>query len=1368
MASPQTTTTTKDQVATTRDQDLEFRLTLERLATLIVFCALLAVVGVYAIAPISAYRWRQAPFFGAFVEPTLVFNGVGPKENPDWVLLNSGLNYPDRLLAIDNQPINTPGELYAALARRSVGEVVDVTYEKASGMLPGESPGEQSISVTLIEFPAGDFINFFIIPYLVGLAFLATGLWVFYLRHDDMAGRAFAFFCGSMAIVIGLIFDLYTSKLFASLWTASLAVVGGSIFTMGLVFPQEASYVAKRPIVRWAAFLPALVLVAIGIWKVNDLAHPRDYATAWLWCFIFMAAGAIFFIVNTLYRWMRAGSPVTREQSRITLTAAAAAFVWAVAWVIISALTTYFNLNLDVKFNTALFIPMVIFPVGITIAIMRYRMFNVEFTLSRSVVYALLGIFTTIGYWLVIYGLSLIVGAAIPANSPLLVAGLVFVLVLAFNPLRAWMQKWLDTLFFRGSRTYREQLQAYSRTLTGAVELPYIISELRGQIESTLRPNQTYIFLRESVRAEYAAYNPNGRPETDIRFSVEGALARTLASQRLLYVAPDTQLPVSLQRDRARLAVLAAPLYVPLNSKNNLIGWLTLGERLSGEPYTPQDLEFLEVIADQSALAIERAQAVSMLEKRVNELNVLSRVSQAINFSISFDDLLELIYAQAGRILDVRNFTIILHEPRTNSLSYAFFVENNDRDTTREKTSWPYGQGLASEVIRTGQAINTEEYIEECRRRRVQPLDRPYRAWLGVPLSAGSNTLGVMTIASMESGRSFTDEQLKIFAAIADQAATAIDKARLFEQSQKRTKQLDTLNQVARAITSTLDLDELLERVLQSAVDILLCEAGSLFLIDDDSNDAILRTAVGPVGKDLIGLRVPSGRGIVGDAMANAKTVIVNDTAADPRWFQPVDKKTGFLTRAVMAAPLQFKDRLIGVIEVINKSDGSPFGDEDIGLLNAFGGQAAVAIENARLFSLTDKALSDRVEELSVMQRIDRDLNAALDLKRAMTVVLTRALFSADADAGFAGVIVEGQAFIIAHQGYSGDAIRPYLDIPLPTDRGLIQQLMQSEEAIFVRDIVEVDKEEDRLAILPNVASQLLLPIRREDETIGIIVLESGEADIFTPDRIAFVTRLANRAAFPVANSVLFNEVTAANQAKSEFVSMVSHELKNPMASIKGFTQLMLTGTAGPVNEGQQQFLKTVLSNVERMITIVSDLTDIARIESGRLQLTPKPMQFQNVIADVVRSLQGAYDAKEQVLALEVEPNLPLVMGDQGRLAQVLTNLVSNAHKYSPSKSIVTLRVEPSLNHWEPKGAPEVLHVSVQDAGHGISPADQRKLFAKFFRADNNLSEAPGTGLGLNIVKQMVELGGGKVWFESELGKGSTFHFTVPLAKGEA
>ncbi|MBI3243545.1 MAG: GAF domain-containing protein [Chloroflexi bacterium] len=1351
MATTQTTPTT------TKNLDLEFRGTLERLASLIVLCSLLAVVGVYVAAPFLAYTWAQLPYMGGFVEPTLIFNGVG---DPGWALLAEGVQtaYPDRLISVGGVEVGTTAELNRLMAGHSVGDTAEIVIERASGdsaFGPFKVDGQTVVNVTLTNFGFSSLVNFFVIPYFIGFLFLVIGLWVFYLRRDEASGRAFALFCASMAVIIGGLFDLYTTRIFASLWTACIPLAAASLLNLALVFPQEASYVARWPLSRWIGFLPAMVMVVIGVAKINDLSNPRDYAGVWVLGYVYMALGALYFIANNIYRWWRAKSPTIREQSRIIIQFSAGAFLPASFWAFATGL---FKANWT--FTPLLFLPMLLFPFGIAWAILRYRLLNTQIILSRGLVYILLGVLTTLGYGLLVAGVSWLVGSRVPANSPTLIGLLVLFLVVGLAPARSWLQIQVDALLLRGNRAYREHLNTFSRALTESAELPFIAKQLRQQVDVVVRPAHIYLFLRDANQTDYGAYNAEGRPETDLRFTMDSALTRTLASQRLLYLAPDSPLPISLQRDRGKLGVLGSPLFVSLNSKNGLIGWLSLGGRLSGEPYSRQDLEFLESLADQSALAVERAQAVTVLEKRVKELNVLSQVSQAINFSIKFDDLLELIFAQTSRVLDTRNFSIILSEPRTRSLSYAFFVENNDRQTSQEKQPWPQGVGLASEIIRSGQPILTADYLDECARRRVPPLNRPYHAWMGVPLNASARTLGVMSVASLEVGRVFTEEQLKIFSAIADQAATAIDKARLYQQTDQRAKQLATLNQVAQTITSTLELEPLLQRVLESAVDILGCEAGSLFLIDEETTDSIFKVAVGPAATDLIGLRVPAGRGIVGSTAESGQPVIVNDTASDPRWYQKADKQTGFISRAVMAVPLRVKERIIGVIEVINKRDGSPFDDEDVSLLTAFGGQAAVSIENARLFSLTDKALEARVEELSAMQKIDRELNTALDMKRAMTVVLERALSRTAADAGLAGMVTAEGMLIVAHEGYD-KAIAPYLDIPLPLNTGLLAVIMNSNEAAQAAD---VQSDESALRILPEAVSQLAIPIRREEETIGAILLESRQPDAFSGD-ISFLSRLADHAAIAVANARLFNEVRAANQAKSEFVSFISHELNQPMTSIKGYADLMAAGAMGPLNDFQQQPMGVIRGNVDRMITIIKDLSDIARIESGRMKLESKVMPFQAVIDDVVRTLQGQIDAKEQKLIMEVEPDLPLVWGDHLRLVQVLTNLMSNSYKYTQPEGTIRLIIQRSANTWDPQGAPEVLHIAVQDNGYGISPADQKKIFSKYFRAeDRAIREAPGTGLGLNIFKLLVELGGGRAWFESDLGKGSTFHFTVPLA----
>jgi GAF domain-containing protein len=357
----------------------------------------------------------------------------------------------------------------------------------------------------------------------------------------------------------------------------------------------------------------------------------------------------------------------------------------------------------------------------------------------------------------------------------------------------------------------------------------------------------------------------------------------------------------------------------------------------------------------------------------VRELNVLSQMSQAVNFTLSYDDLLELIYAQASRVVDTRNFYIILRHPARDTFAYAFFVEDNERENDKENVPWPAGGSLAAEVWRTGQPLRTDDYLAECRRRGVTPRARraERQAWLGVPLNAGADTIGVLAVTSGLPGQAFSEDQLKILWAIADQAASAIVKAQLLQKAQERARQLAMLNEVSTTMAESLALDPLLERIVHSSMEILGCEAGSLFLTDDETGEYVFRVAAGPVGQNLVGLRIAPGKGFVGEAIESAAVIVVNDVQQDPRWFRGSDQSTGFVTRSLMVVPLRRGERTIGALEVINKRSGDPFDDEDRSLLAAFSGQAAVAIENARLFAQTDQALADRVAELSMMQRID-------------------------------------------------------------------------------------------------------------------------------------------------------------------------------------------------------------------------------------------------------------------------------------------------------------------------------------------------------------------------------------------------------------
>lgn len=239
----------------------------------------------------------------------------------------------------------------------------------------------------------------------------------------------------------------------------------------------------------------------------------------------------------------------------------------------------------------------------------------------------------------------------------------------------------------------------------------------------------------------------------------------------------------------------------------------------------------------------------------------------------------------------------------------------------------------------------------------------------------------------------------------------------------------------------------------------------------------------------------------------------------------------------------------------------------------------------------------------------------------------------------------------------------------------------------------------------------------------------------------------------------------AANQAKSEFVSLVSHELKVPMTSIKGYSELIASGMAGPINEQQADFLKTVSANVARMATLVSDLTDVSRIESGHLRIEQTAVSIKDVLTDVVNATKGQIEEKNQTLILEIPDDLPPIWADRVRLEQIMTNLISNAYKYTPDEGEIVICANQKSDGENSQVRINFIQLAVQDTGIGISPEDQEGIFQKFFRAgDEQARQAPGTGLGLNITKNLVEMQGGRIWFESTFRQGTTFYCLFPIA----
>jgi len=285
----------------------------------------------------------------------------------------------------------------------------------------------------------------------------------------------------------------------------------------------------------------------------------------------------------------------------------------------------------------------------------------------------------------------------------------------------------------------------------------------------------------------------------------------------------------------------------------------------------------------------------------------------------------------------------------------------------------------------------------------------------------------------------------------------------------------------------------------------------------------------------------------------------------------------------------------------------------------------------------------------------------------------------------------------------------------------------------------------------------IYLPLSAQSRVQGAVYLEKPPGDPFTAEEFALAAILANQAglALEMARREAASQETAA--AKSDFVSLVTHELRLPMTAIKGYTDLILAELVGPLTDQQREFLTVVKRSLQRMNALISDLSDINRIDGGRMRFDLAPIELGELVVEVVDELRAEIKHREQTLLVELADDLPLIVADRSRLAQTLRYLISNANKYTPEKGIIELVAT--------KTDPDVT-VTVRDNGIGISEADQAQLFTQFFRSEaDRVRQQVGWGLGLALVKRLVEAQGGAVHCRSQPGQGSAFSFTVPAAQ---
>jgi len=541
----------------------------------------------------------------------------------------------------------------------------------------------------------------------------------------------------------------------------------------------------------------------------------------------------------------------------------------------------------------------------------------------------------------------------------------------------------------------------------------------------------------------------------------------------------------------------------------------------------------------------------------------------------------------------------------------------------------------------------------------------------------------------------------------------------------EKSAQLTMLYDVSRSINASLDWRQTLQAVLDTFIQITTAERGIVLLLDPDGELQVEMTRNAsytlPTNDD-----IKFSRSIVGQALKKKMPILSTNAQIDPR-FEGSESIVAYGLRATLCVPLIHKDETLGAIYLDNRARSGVFTEEDMASLSAFAKNAAIALYNAQEHQKTDQALAERMRELTILQEMMRDLNASLHFNRVMERSTAWAIAASGAEAGVIGLIAE-------------EGIRWLTKVSdISPNNLLATRCIATREPII---------EEHYLA----------LPLLRDTRPIGVLYLISEERP-FKKSKLELVTRVADNIAIAVENARLYEALRQANLTKSEFVSTMAHALRTPMACVLGYSDMLNTGMAGPLAPQQQVFVENIARSINQIISVVNDLSDISEMEAGRLRLSLRAVDFNAMLDEVMGELQKDVEKKRLRYTRESWDTLPQAYADHERLQQILTILLKNAIQYTPEEGAVTVKA------WLSTDEPDFIRCAVSDTGIGISPENQIHLFTKFFRiADPTTEEQNGTGLGMTIAKNLVEMHGGRIWLESTPGKGSTFFFTIPIA----
>ena len=579
--------------------------------------------------------------------------------------------------------------------------------------------------------------------------------------------------------------------------------------------------------------------------------------------------------------------------------------------------------------------------------------------------------------------------------------------------------------------------------------------------------------------------------------------------------------------------------------------------------------------------------------------------------------------------------------------------------------------------------------------------------------------------------------------------------------------QFAAVNEVLSAIgRSAGNADTVLSAIVDSARRLCRADAAHVYLNEDGVYRLIASTGLSDESKAYIAEHpMPVDRDtLIGRVGLDRTTQQIPDVLADPAYGrQDLQRVAGF--RTTMGAAMVVDDEVVGGMTVW-RNDVAPFDQSEMDMVTGFAGQAALAINNMTLvleLQSRREELARQVGELEALRAVGEAVSSSLDVDDVLETVARYAVELSGTDGGSIMEYDDGARTFSVRAVYrtEPEVVDQLRAAHIPLEGTLVGRAARERRPIAVTDLGDTELDpHTRILYAAGWRSLVAVPMAREGRIVGSLIVRRNRTGDFPADVVDLLETFAGQSVLALTNAQLYRELKrqsaaleVASRHKSEFLASMSHELRTPLNAVLGFSEVLLERMFGDINERQEEYLRDIHGSGQHLLELLNEILDLSKVEAGRMELEYAELDLRDLLEAAVSMLRERAAARGVDLRVDVPPDLGGVYTDELRLKQVVLNLLTNAVKFTGEGGSVQLGVR--------RAGPE-LHVSVADTGTGIPPEDRERIFESFQQGGRGASREEGTGLGLTLSRRLVELLGGRLWLESEVGVGSTFTFSLP------